>query len=111
MCEIYFECPMCHDKANLLRVGEDGEEQLYSCESCGWERIVYRPLDVGSWSIQLLQAPAPIDVLHSLLTDQDVVKFLRPRLKGMSHLSSGIPISILVTSIIREKSKPPIRFI
>lgn len=91
MCEIYVECPKCQDKYNLLRTDGDNEQQLYSCESCGWEKTVVRPFHIGGWSVQLRQALAPLDVLQSLFTDQDVVKFLRPRLRGISHLSSAIP--------------------
>lgn len=43
--------------------------------------------DLGAWSVEIRQALAPVDILQALLTDEHIVEFLRPRLKGVSYLS------------------------
>lgn len=44
--------------------------------------------DLSAWNVEIRQALAPIDILQALLTDEHIVEFLKPRLKGVSHLSN-----------------------
>lgn len=80
-------CPSCGKKSVGTSI-EDGEV-LYFCDNCGWQKIEHEPFYVEAWSVTIRQALAPIDILHSLLTDNNIVTFLRPKLKGISHL--GLP--------------------
>jgi hypothetical protein len=79
-------CPNCGFNPLDLTV-EDGQ-MIFLCENCGWQKIEENYFYLTGWSVKIRQALAPVDVLHSLLTDTDIAKFLRPRLKGVSYLSN-----------------------
>jgi hypothetical protein len=61
---------------------------IFLCENCGWQKIEENYFYLTAWSVEIRQALAPVDVLQSLLTDTEIAKFLRPRLRGVSHLSN-----------------------
>jgi hypothetical protein len=79
-------CPDCNTSP-LIDTYEDGQ-MIFSCENCGWLKIENNFFYLTAWEVQIRQALAPIDILESLLTDKDTTKFLKPRLKGVSHLSN-----------------------
>jgi hypothetical protein len=84
--EEIMNCPDCDFSSVDLTV-EDGK-MIYFCENCGWQKIEENYFYLTAWNVEIRQALAPIDILQSLLTDIDIAKFLRPRLKGLSHLSN-----------------------
>ena len=86
MSEQLIACPACH--FNPLSIAVEDGEMIFSCEKCGWQKIERNYFYLTAWHIEIRQAIAPIDILQSLLTDEQIVEFLRPRLNGISHLSS-----------------------
>ncbi|WP_166829874.1 hypothetical protein [Thalassoroseus pseudoceratinae] len=50
--------------------------------------VAMSPFCLDAWSVRIHQALAPIDILQSMLADEDTVSFLKPRLKGISYLSN-----------------------
>lgn len=90
MCEQVIQCPECKYENVPLTV-KDGEEVWYFCENCGWEKTPRFPFPVEVWNVEIRQALAPLDILQALLSDREIVDFLRPRLKGVSYLSQPIP--------------------
>lgn len=78
-------CPDCSYNPLDLTV-EDGQ-MIFFCENCGWQKIEVNYFYLTRWSVEIRQALSPVDILQSLLTDTDIAKFLRPRLKGVSYLS------------------------
>src|SRR5262245_2421541 len=85
MHEELLTCPECGFKPLDVSV-EDGQMAFF-CENCGWKRIERKFFYLTGWNIEIRQALAPVDIIQSLLTADDVVKFLRPRMKGVSYLS------------------------
>ncbi|GEM_PF-4224554 len=84
--EVKRNCPDCNFTPLDLTV-EDGEMRFF-CENCGWQKIEEKYFYLTGWNVEIRQALTPVDILQSLLTDVDVAKFLRPRLKGVSYLSN-----------------------
>jgi len=82
----HMTCPDCNTSP-LIDTEEDGQ-MIFSCENCGWQRIEKNFFYLAGWEVQIRQALAPIDILESLLTNKDTSKFLKPRLKGVSHLTN-----------------------
>ena len=80
------ECPEC--ASDDIRVEEQPRGTVYTCRACGWHKADY-PFYAEPWILTLIQALGPIDILQSLLTDDAIVDFIRPRLKGISHVSSA----------------------
>lgn len=86
MREKALNCPNCGFNPVDLTV-ENGE-MTFLCEDCGWQKIEENYFYLAGWEVEIRQALAPIDILQSLLTDTDTVKFLRARIKGLSYLSN-----------------------
>ncbi|HEX2949865.1 MAG TPA: hypothetical protein VHV83_09925 [Armatimonadota bacterium] len=78
-------CPACK-YTPLNSIVEDGVI-IYTCEDCGWQKLERNYFYLTSWDVEIRQALAPIDIIHSIFTDGDVVDFLKPRLQGVSHIS------------------------
>ena len=89
MIEPEITCPQCGCRWVGATI-EEGVETL-SCSECFWGRIERHPFNLGSWYVTIRRALAPLDILQSLLADSDITDILRPRLKGVSHLSHPIP--------------------
>lgn len=89
MIEPEITCPEC----GCQWVGATVERGIVvlECNDCSWERIEHYPFHLDAWYVTIRQALAPLDILQSLLTDADITEFLRPRLKGVSHLSQPLP--------------------
>lgn len=92
MTEELLSCPNCSTGTlDFIRTSdfifiEEDDKMMFFCENCGWYKIEEHYFNL-TWNIEIKQALAPIDILQSLLTDTKTVSFLRPRLKGISHLS------------------------
>jgi len=90
---MYKICPDCSSEyininsaSDFTHIHTENNEIVYSCADCDWYEVKEKPFYVGAWSIEIRQALAPIDMLESLLNDKDIVGFLKPRIKGHSHL-------------------------
>ena len=86
----YDKCPNCGYDFGIYKSYEirDNQILLFMCGSCDWYDFYRDLFFVGGWSIRIYRALAPIDILQSLLADQEVVDFLRPKLKeGGSYLA------------------------
>ena len=85
---IYDTCPNCgHD--DVAATLEDSGV-VYECQSCDWIAVATAPFNPGAWSVRIHQALALIDILQSLLANEDAVSFLKPRLKGVSYLANPL---------------------
>jgi hypothetical protein len=82
------KCSECGNDPIYLNLGD--EYCFYLCDNCGWGKSVTHPFRIGVWSVKISQALAPIDVLYSLLTSEEIVDFLRPRLKVLSYLGRQV---------------------
>ncbi len=87
---MYEQCPNGCGDFMLFSCELDTENSamIYRCSVCDWEEIERNPFYVSAWIVSINQAVATIDIVQSLLTNGDVVEFLRPRLKGKSFLSN-----------------------
>lgn len=81
---LYEICPDCgHD--HVADTLED-EGVLYQCHACDWMTIATAPFCPGAWDVRIRQALAPVDILQSMLVNEDALTFLKPRLKGVSYI-------------------------
>lgn len=87
---MYEQCPNGCDNFMLFSCELDDENDaiVYRCAVCDWEKVEHNPFYVSAWIVSVNQAVATIDIVQSLLTNENVVEFLRPRLKGKSFLSN-----------------------
>lgn len=87
---MYEQCPNGCDDFMSFSCEPDAENDrvVYRCYVCDWGKIESNPFYVSAWIVDVNQAVATIDIVQSLMTNQSVVKFLRPRLKGNSFLSN-----------------------
>jgi hypothetical protein len=92
MYEIYDECPKCQATYDLVRIGGDNEQQLYFCESCGWEKIVVRPFHVGGVTY-LLYVLGEAAIKHDLpfLDEVGFITNFRERQKTKIHSGAEFP--------------------
>lgn len=81
---LYDKCPECGHEHVTDTLEDEGV--LYQCNSCDWMTVVTTPFCPGAWDVQIRQALAPVDILQSMLDNKDAISFLKPRLKGVSHL-------------------------
>lgn len=79
-------CPDCGSEH--ISITNEKNEIEYSCINCDWIEFRKNPFHVDAWSVEIHQALAPIDILESLFSNKDIIEFIRPRLKGYSHLNS-----------------------
>lgn len=86
---MYEKCPHGCDGFTTFSRELDTENNaiIYSCTVCDWMEVEYNPFYVSAWIVSVNQALAPIDIVQSLLTNQDIVGYLRPRLTGVSYLN------------------------
>ena len=87
---MYEQCPNGCDDFMLFSRDLDTENNaiINSCAVCDWIEVEHNPFYVSAWVVSVNQALAPIDIVQSLLTNKDVVGFLRPRLAGVSFLAN-----------------------
>lgn len=78
-------CLECSSRNVVVRIID--EKLSYSCNECGWHFEPPHPFFFEGWYVELQQALAPVDILYSLLSNEETVRFLMPRLQGMSYLS------------------------
>jgi hypothetical protein len=86
MSEPLLTCPDCN--SSNLDISIEDEEMIFRCEDCGWRKNERNYFYLDAWDVVIRQALAPVDILDSLLTDNDIIEFLKPRLKGVSYLSN-----------------------
>ncbi len=86
---MYEKCPNDCDSVEMFSVYVDTDNNaiIYECAICDWVEVESDPFYLSAWIINVNQALAPIDIFQSLLTNKNVVRFLRPKLKGKSYLS------------------------
>lgn len=78
------KCKNCGNDS--LETFIEDKQFFYRCGKCDWIRVESTVFYITGWYIQIKQATAPIDILVSLLEDKDIAKFLKPRLRGFSHV-------------------------
>ncbi|MCP4614289.1 MAG: hypothetical protein GY845_36855 [Planctomycetes bacterium] len=81
------KCPACNFEPLEVTIESDSEI-VFFCEECGWSKVETDYFYPTGWYMEINQALAPVDILQSLLTAEDITLFLKPRLKGVSHLSN-----------------------
>lgn len=87
---MFEQCPNgCNDFTLFsCELDTDNNAIIYSCAGCDWIEVEHNPFYISAWVVSVNQALAPIDIVQSLLTNKDVVEFLRPRLVGVSFLAN-----------------------
>lgn len=87
---MYEQCPNgCNDFLSFsCELDAENDRVLYRCYVCDWEKMESNPFYVSAWIVSVNQAVATIDIIQSLMTDDSMTEFLRPRLKGDSFLSN-----------------------
>ncbi len=86
---MYEQCPNgCDNFWSLCELDTENNAIVYNCPVCDWSEIEYNPFYVSAWLVGVNQALVPIDIVQSLLTNEDTVRFLRPRLTGVSFLNN-----------------------
>jgi hypothetical protein len=80
----FLKCPLC--SYDPLDCTVEGGQMLCLCENCGYQKIEENYFYLTGWEVDIRQALAPVDILHSLMTNSDIVSFIKPRLSGVSYL-------------------------
>src|SRR5258705_3065703 len=85
---MYERCPNGCNEYFSCELDTENNAIVYECTVCGWQEMEHNPFYISPWVVSINQAVASIDIVQSLLVNEDVVKFLRPRLQGESFLSN-----------------------
>jgi uncharacterized protein YutE (UPF0331/DUF86 family) len=86
MHEDLLKCPICGLEPLEVVIDSDSDI-IFSCNECGWSKIETDYFYPTGWYVEIRRALGAVDILQALLTAEDIASFLKPRLRGVSHLS------------------------